>query len=132
MMAALWSDVRRALGEVHLAMDEDAVNPRLDLVVVLSGVEHQVLWDELEELDDDADPATDRARKRFAKVQRAMERLRFPLEAKPWRAFADALTHHLDENEREIRGRLAALAEDDRHALGALVRQCRDTLAGVQ
>lgn len=125
----LWAELGKGLDSLDAGSPEARLEQFLDRVVVLGGVERQTVYPGLEELDDGSDAATKTAVRRWERIQSAIEKLRFPLSADAWQAFAGTLSDHLDKSPKDIGARLEALSEEDRADLGERTRVMRERLS---
>ena len=128
-MTRLWSELRKGVNLLDEQSPEAKLEKFLERVATLRGVELQTIYPGLEELDDEADSVLKKATRRSDKIQAAMEKLSLPPSESAWRAFADALGHHLDQNPKDIGARLEALSREDRIDLGERARVMREALS---
>jgi hypothetical protein len=128
-MTRLWSKLREDVDSLDARSPEAKIEIYLERLVVLGGVEAQTVYDFLEDEDDDSDAAIKKAKRRWNKIQKAMENLHLPPNERAWRAFADAVIDHLDKSPKDIGARLEALSKEDRAELGTLTKSSIETLS---
>lgn len=130
LMTELWTELREGITKLDAKSSEAEVEPFLERVVLLAGIERQGLYDALEEFDDEGDIDTAKGMKRGDAIQAAMEELSFPLPAKAWKAFAAAVTAHVEKSPKDIGKRLAALSKADRAEVSERVFSGYEILTG--
>lgn len=128
-MNRLWSELGQGIRKLDAKASEAEIEKFLGRVVLLRGVEIQVLFPALEDIDDEADVATAAGVRRSDTIQSKMEKLSMPPSASAWRALADAVVDHVETSPTDVGERLEALSPDDRADLGERVKSAIDTLA---